>query len=180
VTKPRAKGKAIVAAAIVVTGSALGLTTLTAPPADAGTSNCSYIGPIYNGSHFLDDYGGGFESYVHTYPQTGSANQTWCLQPQEQIVKGGHITVYVYAISPLNNPGLCLDTHTYVSGQGIWLYTCNGTKPQLWCWNGTGYLVTLGNSAQAIDDEGLYGIVALENGPVNKWSSSAGPLPDNC
>jgi len=167
----RTRATAVIAAAIVTTGSAVGITIATATPAHALT--CHPV-LVHNGGHYLDDYGGGSGSYVHTYPYTASTNQTWCLEVASQ---GG------YYFHPENNTGgLCLDAHTYTSGQRIWVYTCNGTLPQRWCWNGTGYIVTRGNSSLALRDNGLYNIVTINQGGNNKWSyaGNTAPPPDNC
>jgi hypothetical protein len=172
--KLRAKASAVIAAAaIVTTGSAVGLTVLTATPTDAFTC---HQGLVSNGSDYLDDYGGGSGTYVHTYPYTNSANQHWCLEVASE---GG------YYFHPANNYGLCLDTHTYNSGQQVWVYTCNGTEPQRWCWNGTtGYIVTRHETDRALKDNGTYNIVTIV-GPgmgANQWTFSGNttPPPDHC
>ncbi len=170
--KLRAKASAVIAAAAIVTmGSAVGFTAWSATPAYAFTC---HQGLVHNGSDYLDDYGGGSGKYVHTYPYSNSANQHWCLEVASQ---GG------YYFHPGNNYGLCLDAHTYTSGQRIWVYTCNGTLPQRWCWNGTtGYIVTRGNSSLALRDNGLYNIVTINQGGNNQWTFSGNttPPPDNC
>jgi Ricin-type beta-trefoil lectin domain len=144
---------------------------VTAGPAQAFTC---HQGLVSNGSDYLDDYGGGSGKYVHTYPYTDSPNQQWCLEVASQ---GG------YYFHPANNYGLCLDAHTYNSGQQIWVYTCNGTLPQRWCWDGTtGYIVTRGNSSMALRDRGTYNIVAIYKGGNNQWhwSGNTTPPPDHC
>jgi Ricin-type beta-trefoil lectin domain len=169
--KFRAKTSAVIVAAILTMGSAIGLTIGTAPPAHAFV--CQWYFWIYNGqakSHFLDDYGGGSGTYVHTYPFTQSGNQTWCLEAASQ---GG------YYFHPVSNEGLCLDTHTYNPGQRVWVYTCNGTLPQRWCWNGNGYIVTEANAHLALHDWGQYRTVTIENGGNNTWVGQNG-IVDNC
>ena len=100
-TKLRARAGAVMAAAaIVTTGSAVGVTVVTAGPAQAFTC---HQGLVSNGKDYLDDYGGGSGKYVHTYPYTDSPNQQWCLEVASQ---GG------YHFHPANNYGLCLDAHT--------------------------------------------------------------------
>lgn len=169
--KLRSRASAVIAgAALVTTGATTGLTLMTAAPADAFT--CHPV-LVHNGSDYLDDYGGGSQAYVHTYTYTDSPNQTWCLEVASQ---GG------YYFHPQNNTGLCLDAHTYNSGQQIWVYTCNGTQAQRWCWNGTGYIVTRGNSGLALTDNGLYSIATIDHGGANQWSyaQNTAPPPDNC
>lgn len=172
-TKLRSKASVVIAAAAIAIGPAITLTTVAAPPASAATC---YLGYVFNRSsttHWLDDYGGGSGTYVHTYPFTGSNNQYWCL---EKASEGG------YYFHPKNNLGLCLDAHTYNPGQPIWVYTCNGTLAQRWCWNLTGYIVTAGNFNVALKDNGLYDIVDIQQGTANKWGwdSYAQPPPDQC
>jgi len=158
--KLRAKVSPIIVAAIVTMGSAIGITVGTAAPAQAFT--CAYTGFVFSSESgaYLDDYGGGSGTYVHTYPYSGSNNQHWCL---ESAYQGG------YYFHPYNNLGLCLDAHTYTSGQRIWVYTCNGTQPQRWCWNGDGYIVTAGNAHYALHDWGTYPTVTIENGGNRVW-----------
>jgi hypothetical protein len=172
--KLRAKaGAVIAAAAIVTTGSAVGITVAAAAPAYAFTC---HPGLVSVGSDYLDDYGGGSGTFVHTYPYTDSPNQIWCLEVASE---GG------YYFHPENNYGLCLDAHTDNPGQQIWVYTCNGSAAQRWCWNGTtGYIVRRSNSARALRDNGTYNIVTIV-GPgsgANLWtfSGNSTPPPDNC
>jgi hypothetical protein len=176
-TKIRAKFSAAVVAAIVT----IGLTMMAAVPADAqsripngGIPNGTDLecGSINNGSHYLDDYGGGSGTYVHTYPYTGSNNQTWCIE----FVLNANAT-FSYYIHPFNNVnGLCLDAHTDNNYQPIWVFSCNGSGPQLWNWDWPvgGYLVRATNSQRALHDNGLYNIVTID-GPGNnnnKWAFS--------
>jgi hypothetical protein len=160
--KLRARVSAIIVAAILTMGSAFGITVATAAPAQAFT--CAYEGFIFSpvSAAFLDDYGGGSQTFVHTYPYTGSNNQDWCLEAASQ---GG------YYLHPYNNLGLCLDVpfSNYANGQRIWVYTCNGTLAQRWCWNGDGYIVTGGNSLYALHDNGEYRTVTIQHGGNEIW-----------
>lgn len=160
--KLRGKVGAIIATAVLTMGSAFGLAMETAAPAHAFT--CAYVGNVYSSASggFLDDYGGGSETYVHTYPYTDSHNQTWCLEAASQ---GG------YYFHPLNDLGLCLDVpfSNYASGQRIWVFTCNGTAAQRWCWNGDGYIVTAANSRYALHDLGIYRTVTIQAGGNKIW-----------
>lgn len=128
--------------------------TLGVAPADASPAqpilcpNQEYLGHIHNGSDYLDSYGGGSGEYVHTYRPTSSTNQLWCIEKAASSGDG-------LFIHPYDNPsGLCLDSHTDNPGQKIWLYTCNGSDPQRWCWNGTGYIVRHTNAVMALKDNG--------------------------
>jgi hypothetical protein len=169
----RSKTRAVIVAAIVIIGSAFGLTVGAAPPANAAI--CTYH-LVWNGNDFLDNYGGGSQSFVHTYPHTGSVNQIWCLQPASQ---GGYYFLQIN--SSHNLSGNCLDVpfSNYTSGQRIWVFHCNGTLAQRWCWNGNGYIVTAGNAHLALHDWGVYRTVTIENGGNNIWQT-APTIPDNC
>lgn len=168
--KLRTKTILAIAAAATI-GSAFSLTIVTDAPAYA--ISCEYVGPIHNGSDYLDDYGGGSGTYVHTYSYTGSNNQQWCV---EQAANYSGLFIH-----PLNNAaGLCLDDHVNAAGYRIWVYTCNGSEAQEWCWNGSGYLVTFQNAQLALKDNGLYNIVSIDDAGVNKWSSNGSPVADNC
>jgi hypothetical protein len=157
-----------IAAATVTIGLAVGIPIVTAAPAAA--FSCVYVGGIHNVAHYLDDYGGGSRTYVHTYPHTGSANQTWCLEAASQ---GG------YYIHPGNNvTGLCLDAHTANRFQPIWVYTCNGTVPQRWCWDRFGYIYPRASASVALYDNGLYQIVTIDIG-ANRWGTDNGFVPRN-
>jgi hypothetical protein len=164
--------RAVIPAAIIIAGSAIGVTGGTVAPAQAVAVNCVLNTYIINlaDNGYLDDYGGGSGTYVHTYTSTGSNNQTWCL---EAAPGGG------YYFHPWNNEGLCLDAHTFTAGQRIWVWNCNHTSPQVWCWNGAGYIVTAANAHLALHDWGLYRTVTIESGSNNTWFST-GPLTDNC
>jgi Ricin-type beta-trefoil lectin domain len=166
----RSKMSAALAASLLAMGCAFATTMADAGPAYALPSYCDAPYVVHNGGDYLDDYGGGSGTYVHTYPQSFSGNQSWCLEAARE---GG------YYFHPLSNPGLCLDAHTYNSGQPIWVYSCNGTLAQRWCWNGTGYLVTAGNFNEALRDNGTYRIVSINNGGNNRWSANV-PVPDTC
>jgi Ricin-type beta-trefoil lectin domain len=167
-----------VAALILLVGTLLGVSAATATPAQANDGCPTPYFPmgIHVGGDYLDDYGGGSGTYVHTYPHTGSPNQTWCPQFANE---GG---IYLH---PMNNQGLCLDAHTDNPGQQIWVYTCNGTAPQRWCWDSSinGYMVRSTNSARALRDNGTYNIVTIV-GPgsgANHWASSGpGGTTQNC
>ena len=89
-----------------------------------------YVGYIKSSiGNYLDDYGGGSQTYVHTYQYTGSTNQTWCVEKSATVGTG-------FLIHPLHNStGLCLDIHQNVVGYPLWVYTCNGSNSQRWCWN---------------------------------------------
>jgi Ricin-type beta-trefoil lectin domain len=166
----RSKANAVIAAvALAIGGGAVVMSVAFAAPAHAYTFTPCLV---HNGSDYLDDYGGGSGTYVHTYPYTNSPNQHWCLEAASQ---GG------YYFHPENNFGLCLDAHTDNPGQEIWVYTCNGTAPQRWCWNGTGYIVRRTNSARALNNNCIYCIVTLVGGGANKWTFSGNNFPgDNC
>ena len=155
----RAKAAMAVATAIVTVVSIIGVLGSTTAPASAADP-CPFLGTIKNGSHYLDDYGQGFQANVHTYPETGSFNQAWCVEP----ASGGGMYIH-----PLTDEGLCLDLHTYTSGQTVWMYTCNGTLPQRWCWDFFGYIVAKGNRSLALRDRGLYQTVAAFRGGNNTW-----------
>lgn len=169
----KSKISVLIAAAIVTLGSALVLTVEAVPSANAAP--CS-LHKVWNGSDFLDNYGGGSEGFVHTYPQTSSENQIWCLQQASQ---GGWYFLQVNSSGHLS--GNCLDVpfSNYTSGQRIWVYHCNGTLAQRWCWNGGGYIVTGGNSHLALHDNGTYRTVTIQNGGNNTWFTIP-RIPDNC
>jgi hypothetical protein len=176
--KLRVRASAAIAAAAV----AICLMTVAAAPAHAVSLPAMMCGYIVNGSHYLDDYGGGSGTYVHTYPYTGSNNQTWCLEPADGNNNNPDSPMFIH---PWNNlAGLCLDAHTGNNHQKIWVYTCNNTFAQLWNWaitfptcpNGLpctaanpSYLVRYTNSQLALHDSGLYNIVTIQNGGNNQW-----------
>ena len=167
---PTTRAIGAIAAVAVTIGLAVGISVAAAAPAQAFT--CVYDGGIINGGHWLDDYGGGSGTYVHTYPHTGSPNQTWCLEAASQ---GG------YYLHPNNNVGgLCLDAHTTNRFQPIWVYTCNGTLPQRWCWDSNHYLYPRARATVALKDNGLYQVVTIDLG-ANRWYTDNGTtLKDNC
>lgn len=162
----RGKTSSLIAAAIMTIGSAVGVSVATAPAAKAVACIDGGPGPIWNGSNdYLDDYGGGSGTYVHTYQYTGSLNQTWCLESF-----GGGVVIH-----PLNNEDLCLDAHTDNNGQQVWVWTCNYTKPQIWKYtpnftnNFNAYIVRSTNSGVALRDTGHWNIVAVYNSGNNPW-----------
>jgi hypothetical protein len=162
----------------------IGIITAAAAPASAQTVCGDLSGTqvlISHGGDLLDNYGGGSGAAVHTYPFTGSDNQTWCAQ---QALGSGQ---YGYYFLQLNSSGAlsgnCLNAPAEVSGQPIDVYSCNGTLAQRWCWNGSGYMVTAGNFDYALRDNGTYNVVTInEGGGNNTWSIYDGALPggDNC
>jgi hypothetical protein len=167
-----------VAGLIVVAGTLLGISASTATPALANNGCPTPYFPIaiHNGGDYLDDYGGGSGTYVHTYPHTGSQNQLWCPQYASQ---GG---TYFH---PMNNQGLCLDAHTDNNGQKIWVYSCNGTAPQRWCWDSSSeshatYFVRATNSGVALKDNGTYQIVTISHGGASTWAPADSILQDGC
>jgi hypothetical protein len=163
-----------VAAFIILAGTVFGISAMNATPARANNGCPTPYFPmgIHNGGNYLDDYGGGSGTYVHTYPHTGSPNQTWCPQFASE---GG---IYLH---PMNNQGLCLDAHTDQSGQRIWVYTCNGTAPQRWCWDSTisGYIIRPNHSA-ALQDNGTYNVVTIAAHGANSWASSMSSIDGSC
>lgn len=172
--KLRTKASAVIAATTLVLGSAIAVPIVDATPAYAYTCYPGYVyhGTNYASANYLDDYGGGSGTYVHTYPRSGSSNQTWCLEEASQ---GG------FYFHPENNTGLCLDAHTYNPGQPIWVYSCNGTLPQRWCWNLKGYIVPAGDFDLQLKDNGRYNIVSIEHGGANTWTwDSYYQPPDTC
>jgi hypothetical protein len=136
--------------------------------------NQVYNGYIKSGlSNYLDDYGGGSGTYVHTYQLTYSSNQTWCVEKASE-TRGG------FFIHPNNNLGLCLDTHQYTDDYPVWVYTCNGTNPQRWCWNGHGYIVTWAHSNVALKDQGRYHVVDVVTSGATQWYTNGATFSDNC
>lgn len=168
----------VVAGLILLLGTAVGISAMTATPAHAneGCPTPYFPVSIHNGGDYLDDYGGGSGTYVHTYPYSGSANQLWCPQFANE---GG---AYFH---PMNNQGLCLDAHTDNSGQKIWVYTCNGTPAQRWCWDGSSsshatYFVRETNSGVALKDNGTYGIVTIIHGGASTWAPRNNLIVSGC
>jgi hypothetical protein len=171
--RARAKANTVIAAAIVAIGSAFGITVATAPPASA--ASCT-LHLVWNGGDYLDNYGGSSGGYVHTYPHTGSNNQIWCLQAASE---GGYY--FLQLDSNGNLSGNCLDVpnSNFTHGQRIWVFHCNGTQAQRWCWNGGGYIVTAANAHLALHDWGTYRTVTIESGGNNTWFTIPS-IPDNC
>lgn len=162
----------------VLVGLLIGISAMTATPAHANNGCPTPYFPIalHNGGDYLDDYGGGSGTYVHTYPHTGSANQMWC---PEYANEGG---MYFH---PMNNQGLCLDAHTDNSGQQIWVYSCNGSPAQRWCWDGFStstptYLVRRTNSGEAVKDNGTYGIITIVHGGASTWAPAGSTVENGC
>lgn len=174
----RPKVSAAVVAVATILGCVFGIAA--AAPAQASPSapnlcpNQEYLGHIHNGNDYLDSYDGVSGDYVHTYPPTSSTNQLWCIEKASS--KGDGLFIH-----PYDNPtGLCLDSHTDNPGQKIWLYTCNGSDAQRWCWNGTGYIVRQTNAVMALKDNGTYQIVTIYS-PAGKWSTDGGSsIASNC
>lgn len=171
----RARVIAVVAAALVILGSGVALNVM--PAAAAGAAVCPnqvYLGYIRSGlSNYLDDYGGGSGTYVHTYQFTGSASQTWCVERATQ-VRGG------FFLHPTNNTGLCLDAHQNTAGYPMWVYSCNGSDPQRWCWNGHGYITRWNAGKLGLKDTGRYNIVQLGQGDATQWYTNGAVFSDNC
>jgi hypothetical protein len=174
-TRLRSKVSATIFAITTILGCVLGI----APAYASGAAPIlcpaqEYLGHIHNGSDYLDSYGGSSGEYVHTYRPTSSTNQLWCIEKAGS--SGGGLFIH-----PYDDPsGLCLDAHTDNPGQKIWLYTCNGSDPQRWCWNGTGYIVRQTNAVMALKDNGAYNIVTIYS-PANKWSTDGGSgIASNC
>jgi len=174
--KLRARASAVAAAVMLTVGCVVSLGIVSATSAQADICpNQVYVGIIHTDyGNYLDDYGGGSETYVHTYKFTGSNNQTWCVEKASQ-VRGG------FFIHPLNNPtGLCLDAHRDTAGYPIWVYTCNGTNPQRWCWNDAGYIVRWTASRLSLKDTGRYNVVNLQPSNSTQWYTNGATFADNC
>jgi Ricin-type beta-trefoil lectin domain len=175
-TKIRARLSATIVALLLSVGGLATFGIVTATSAQAAICpNQVYLGTIRSGlSNYLDDYGGGSGTYVHTYQFTSSNNQTWCVER----ASGAHAGFFIH---PLNNPtGLCLDAHQDTAGYPIWVYTCNGTNAQKWCWNGHGYLTRWTNGALALNDAGRYNVVNLAQGGATQWYTNGATFADNC
>jgi hypothetical protein len=176
ISRPRMTAS-LVAAFVLLAGLIAGISAVTATPASAASCPTPYFPiQIHNGSDYLDDYGGGSGTYVHTYPHTGSANQSWCPQYADQ---GG---TYFH---PLNNQGLCLDAHTDNSGQQIWVYSCNGSASQRWCWDGSStskatYFTRRTSPGEALKDNGTYAIVTIVHGGASTWAPASGAIDNGC
>lgn len=162
---------------ILLVGMAVSVSVMTATTAQAndGCSSVYFPMGIRDGANYLDDYGGGSGTYVHTYPYTGSKNQLWCPEFASQ---GG---IYLH---PMNNLGLCLDAHTDNAGQQIWVYSCNGSAPQRWCWASSTttptYIVRSTNSGAALNDNCIYCIVTLVHGGANTWLATRSSIQGAC
>jgi len=134
-----------------------------------------YIGTIRSGlGNYLDSYGGGSQTYLHTYQFTGSGNQTWCVEKASE-TRGGF---YLPPIHPSIH--LCIDAHQSTAGYPVWLYTCNGTNSQRWCWNGRGYFTRWDHANLGLKDAGRYNIVRLTQGGANQWYTNGATFQDNC
>ena len=160
---------------MLLAGTVVGISTMTATSASAANGCPDVYEPlsIHSGGEYLDDVGGGSGTYVRSYPYSGSPNQTWCAQYANE---GG---AYFH---PMNNQGLCLDAHTDNSGQPIWVYTCNGTPAQRWCWDSTTtptYVVRKTNAGEALTDNGYHNVVTIQNG-ASTWSSGPNYIDSNC
>src|SRR5437762_11053489 len=95
----RARARAAIAAVTLTVGCTVALGIITAAPAHAaGVCPAQvYIGTIRSGlGNYLDSYGGGSQTYLHTYQFTGSGNQTWCVEKASE-TRGGF---YIHPINP--------------------------------------------------------------------------------
>jgi hypothetical protein len=176
-TKVRTRASAVLAALLLTVAASIAVGVFEAAPATAASTCPSqvYLGTIKSGlSNYLDDYGGGNGSYVHTYQLTSSSNQTWCVERASE-VRGG------YFIHPLNDPtGLCLHADQNTPGYPLKVATCDGTTQQRWCWNGHGYIVRWDASQLALKDSARYSIVQLAQGGATQWYTAGTVLGGNC
>jgi hypothetical protein len=165
----------VIAALVLAAGMSVGISTMaSAAPAVSGCPDVYEPVGIHSGGEYLDDVGGGSGTYVRSYPYSGSPNQIWCPQVANE---GG---MYYH---PMNNQGLCLDAHSDNSGQQIWVYACNGTAAQRWCWQATTtptYFVRKTNASEALVDNGWHNIVTISNG-ASQWAPTMNHYSDsNC
>lgn len=126
-------------------------------------ANKEFLQPVLYGTDA--DYQG---EYLVT--RTAATGETFCVQAASQ---GG------YYILPVSAGGsLCLDGGPQTLGIRPWLWGCNGTITQRWCWNGNGYIVRP-NVSLSIKENGTNQYVTLAGSGSNTWSA-LGPVPNSC
>jgi YD repeat-containing protein len=136
-------------------------------PANASTlSGCGYILDNTTGmvlGSYPENQGPGI--YVYETYLGDEDYQNWCLQANSN---GTY-----YIILEGSSPTLCLDSHTDNSGQLIWTWTCNGSAPQQWKWNGNGYLVRATDPQMSLHGNGWHNTVTIQSGnnPTFLWST---------
>jgi hypothetical protein len=182
--KLRTKATVACASAILALGSILTFSIITAAPGEAASRvdaqcpNQVYVGTIHSDiGNYLDSYGVSGQNnppgYVHTWPHTsGSDNQLWCVEKASQHLGG-------YFIHVLNPSGKCLDGGPNTQATKVWVWGCNGTNDQRWCWTGNGYLIRY-NQDLGLKDKGAYNIVILTEEEASKWYTTGPTFPYNC
>ncbi|WP_169789814.1 RICIN domain-containing protein [Actinoplanes subtropicus] len=137
-----------------------------------------YAGTIHSDiNNYLDTYGQSGQSkppgYVHTWPtSSGSTNQIWCVEKATER-NGGY---FIHALSPA---GKCLDGGPNVEATKVWVWGCNGSTDQRWCWAGNGYIVRY-NADLGLKDKGSHNIVILSQSGASRWHTSGPTFPYNC
>jgi Ricin-type beta-trefoil lectin domain len=174
--------QAIAAAAtlMLTMGGTLTLGIATATPAHADTScpNEVYLGIIRSDiNNYLDTYGHRGEDnptqYVKTYNFTGGSNQLWCVERNS----GTRTGLFIHPVTP---SGTCLDAHQNSDFYPVWVWGCNGTDAQKWCWNGAGYITRWNDGQLALKDNGRYHVVSLSQGTASRWYTDGAAMQDNC
>jgi hypothetical protein len=168
--------------------------TAASHPLKAADANCPnmtvYTGPIESDiGHYLSDYGfsilgsGSFASSISNPDYVLAVTSdvpavSWCVQQSTGHNGLNYGGFYLLPVDGGN--GLCLDAGARSLLTKLWIWSCNGTSTQVFCWDGAGFMPLATETQLALKDgpDTLAGQneVIEATGNASQWYTVQNPL----